>query len=262
MAEDYRRNGNDILSYSRGFTLIELSIVLIIIGLIVGGIVGGQSLVKQSELKSVVSDIQSFKIALNSFRLEFNALPGDLINAAEYWPTTCGGGGGSPNPVCDGDGDGEIEYLSVLLNDRETLEAWEHLSLSGILPGEFGGALAGVVAGPLYVAIIGITVPGSKLKGGGYSFETNPALVTAVPDGLYVSYGAPTGVSGTAAPFMETKDAVSIDKKIDDGVAKVGQVLTDTFAPAVADSCTASVAPFDYVLSATGQNCTMWFRMD
>ena len=35
-----------------GFTLVELSIVIVIIGLIVAGVVGGQALVKQSRLRA------------------------------------------------------------------------------------------------------------------------------------------------------------------------------------------------------------------
>ena len=40
-------------SNRNGFTLIELSIVIVIIGLIVAGVVGGQALVKQAKLPSL-----------------------------------------------------------------------------------------------------------------------------------------------------------------------------------------------------------------
>ena len=57
------------LKASSGFTLIELSIVIVIIGLIVAGVVGGQVLVKQAKLKGVVSDVEKYRTALNAFKL-------------------------------------------------------------------------------------------------------------------------------------------------------------------------------------------------
>lgn len=38
------------------FTLVELSIVLVILGLLVGGVLSGQSLIRASELRSVATE--------------------------------------------------------------------------------------------------------------------------------------------------------------------------------------------------------------
>src|ERR1700753_1576823 len=62
----------------QGFTLIELSIVLVIIGLIVGGILVGQDLIKAAEVRAQISQIEKFNTAVNTFRGKFGALPGDL----------------------------------------------------------------------------------------------------------------------------------------------------------------------------------------
>ncbi len=62
----------------RGFTLIELSIVLVIIGLIVGGVMVGRDLMEAATLRSVASQLQSYQVATNTFRLKYNALPGDI----------------------------------------------------------------------------------------------------------------------------------------------------------------------------------------
>src|SRR6202790_4507951 len=61
-----------------GFTLIELSIVLVIIGLIVGGILVGQDLVKAAEIRATVAQIEKYNSAVNTFRTKYNAIPGDL----------------------------------------------------------------------------------------------------------------------------------------------------------------------------------------
>ena len=75
----------------KGFTLIELSIVIVIIGLIVAGVIGGQSLIQQSKLRSIITDVNKYKTAYNTFYLQFSSLPGDMSNASSYWPVTPNG---------------------------------------------------------------------------------------------------------------------------------------------------------------------------
>ena len=62
----------------RGFTLVELSIVLVIIGLLIGGILVAQSLVETSKINKVVGQIQQFDIGVRVFKDKFNGLPGDI----------------------------------------------------------------------------------------------------------------------------------------------------------------------------------------
>jgi prepilin-type N-terminal cleavage/methylation domain-containing protein len=72
-------------NYKHGFTLIELSIVIVIIGLIVAGVVSGQSLITQAKLRSVASEYNKYDSATNTFYLEYNALQGDMSNAWEFF---------------------------------------------------------------------------------------------------------------------------------------------------------------------------------
>ncbi len=51
-----------------GFTLIELSIVLVIIGLIVGGVLVGQDLIKAAETRATVGQVEKYNAAVNTFR--------------------------------------------------------------------------------------------------------------------------------------------------------------------------------------------------
>lgn len=115
--------------YNSGFTLVELSIVIVIIGLIVGGVVAGQGLVLQSKLRRSISEVDNIKKAHTAFKLEYDALPGDMVNASSYW-----------SGATNGDGNGKI--------DTESFLAWRHLILSGIYPGSYTGiATVPAVAG-------------------------------------------------------------------------------------------------------------------
>src|SRR5688572_15781543 len=53
-----------------GFTLIELSIVLVIIGLLVGGVLVGRDLIMAAEIRSVVSIIDGTRYRQTDFQIE------------------------------------------------------------------------------------------------------------------------------------------------------------------------------------------------
>jgi prepilin-type N-terminal cleavage/methylation domain-containing protein len=59
------------------FTLIEMSIVLVIIGLIVGGVLVGQSLISAAAVRAQISQIERYQTAVNAFRDKYSGLPGD-----------------------------------------------------------------------------------------------------------------------------------------------------------------------------------------
>ena len=77
------------------FSLIELSIVLIIIGLLISGIIGGASLIKSANLRAIMTEARGYNIATSAFYTKYNSLPGDYAGAigAPAVPGTGGGNG-------------------------------------------------------------------------------------------------------------------------------------------------------------------------
>ena len=88
-----------------GFTLIELSIVLIIIGLLIAGVSAGGSLIKGAEIRSIMSDARTYSVAIKTYFVQYDSLPGDGTKDLK-----------SSGYV--GDNDGKIEYQSKTCGNK------------------------------------------------------------------------------------------------------------------------------------------------
>ena len=197
-----------------GFTLIELAIVLIIISLVVGGIVGGRGLIRSANIKTVISEVNDFKVAVQQYEDYYGQLPGDHSTASSYWPDPqCVDEATNP---CDGGGDGSIN------SNFEDLRAWQHLSLAAMIKGTFNGLRVGVAG----TRSPGINVPVSKSGWGGYILfavsgdwastdftNGSKSVITTGDKGC----GSTMGCGTLTGP-----DAKLIDKKTDDGIAGTG----------------------------------------
>ena len=87
-----------------GFTLVELSIVLVIIGLIIGGVLVGQDLIYAANVRAQITQIEQLETAINTFKVKYNCLPGDCLNAQDFFGNTSPAG----DAVNNGDGNGVI----------------------------------------------------------------------------------------------------------------------------------------------------------
>lgn len=123
-----------------GFTLIEMSIVLVIIGLIVGGILMGQSLIAAATVRAQVTQIEQFNSAVNTFYGKYGALPGDMPPSlvATFGFTAGAARSGSPG---DGDNNGELDgafgvgpnHVYSWDQQGENVYFWEDLSINSNL---------------------------------------------------------------------------------------------------------------------------------
>ena len=66
---------------NKGFSLIELSIVLIIMGLLVAGITGGAALIKSAQLRSIITESNNQRAGYNTYYGQNDAVPGGIDEA-------------------------------------------------------------------------------------------------------------------------------------------------------------------------------------
>ena len=115
----------------RGFTLVEIAVVLVIIGLLLGGVLKGQELINSAKVKSVVSDFRSTSTYLFSYQDRFRAMPGDDPGVANRLAGAVRAStGGSV-------GNGRIEGLwnSTTPTDESVL-FWQHVRLANLATGD------------------------------------------------------------------------------------------------------------------------------
>ncbi len=123
-----------------GFTLIELSIVLVIIGLIIGGVLVGQDLINAAGVRAQISQIDKYNAAVNTFQGKYGYLPGDIPDpvASQYGFGARGGGAQG-----EGDGNGLIEGIiggGIGQGGGETAMFWVDLSTAQLIEGGFNSA--------------------------------------------------------------------------------------------------------------------------
>jgi prepilin-type N-terminal cleavage/methylation domain-containing protein len=211
-----------------GYTIVELSVVLVIIALLVIGVASGISLVKQAKLRSIITDFEVFRSMIDYFDDKYHALPGDMTNAFSTWGTNC-----APTAVqCNGNGDGHITHSSGTTG-VESFLAWLHLYLAGFTNGQYSGTAT--IAGQ---ATIGVNVPGSKVSSdAGWSVDYSAEYNPPTNEGQYLQLGKFTASNLPITALFKPDDAYNIDSKIDDGSPRKGLVFGVGVAALTAAGC-------------------------
>jgi prepilin-type N-terminal cleavage/methylation domain-containing protein len=238
-----------------GFTLIEMSIVLVIVGLIVGGVLVGRDLIRASEIRATVTQIEKYNTAVNTFRGKYNFLPGDAnVNEAQQNGLTSSGtalNATYPVALCTsastgypGDENGIIGYSGIdpspAMNQScsggETLLFWQHLKDAGL----FSGPVAKVVWTSAGSATSTANLPALKFSaqgtGGAAAVTVFPGItlpgLTPAANALtpfathlfWITSYAGFGGNANGGAVMTPSYAYAIDAKIDDSFPTSGNV--------------------------------------
>jgi prepilin-type N-terminal cleavage/methylation domain-containing protein len=232
MVEEQR---NNIMTYAHskhtqtgtqaGFTLVELSIVLVIIGLIVGGVLVGQDMIRAAEIRSTIAQVEKYNTAVNTFRDKYANLPGDMLSSdATRFGFTARGGAATNR----GDGDRLLEAPgSGLLLGTETGLFWRDLSQVALIDNGFatitdGGSGLGNGGAAITLAEMDRFLPQANLGLGHY------ITVHSAGGRNYFQVSRVTAVSNAGAYTLESalspQTAFNVDDKLDDGNPTNGSV--------------------------------------
>ncbi len=196
-----------------GFSLVELSVVLVIIGLLLAAITGGSHLIHTAKLNQTISEINGYVTAANNFKDKYKAWPGDMPNAESFLGVY--NASTNPNGTVNGNGD-------ELIGERP--RAWQQLALSGLIAGKYTGVVVSSTnPPPQYMA--GVNAPSvSSRTGAFYLLTSREGFFGTTGNALQLGASNSSGLAWGGA--LTASDAHLIDIKIDDGVANRGILYT------------------------------------
>jgi len=171
---------------TRGFTLVEVTVVLVIVGLLVGAFLKGQEMIAQGRIKNAVAQFSGVEVAYHAYLDRYRERPGDDPRADTRW---AGAANGNGNGTVDG------RYNTQNAAEESRLW-WDHLRraeiVSGSGPSQPFNSLAGTV---------------------GVQFG-NAAGATAL-GGFYLML---------CSSGLPAKIAAAVDTQLDDGAGTTGEV--------------------------------------
>lgn len=247
------------------FSLVELSIVLVILGLLTGGILTGQSLIRASELRAVTTEFQRYTAAVQTFRDKYFAIPGDMANATKFWGIAAGTGSdatcqafSSTTPAtCDGNNSG-----GITAGGNEQFRFWQHLANAGLIEGTYTGTAG---AGGSNHHIPATNCPSSKMGNSGWGTR---AVNTGDFTGTFflanrnntLLFGAPATNTHMVGVNLKPEEAWNIDTKMDDGKPGYGSIESNFTATCTNAANNTDNANATYSLTLSAVGCSLLFK--
>ncbi|MCP5059143.1 MAG: prepilin-type N-terminal cleavage/methylation domain-containing protein [bacterium] len=227
-----------------GFTLVELSIVVVIAGLLLSAILGFSRLRINAKLTATIATVQSTGAATAMFMDRYGSLPGDLRDAASKIPG-CGASVGTceapTSASTTGDGNvGEVGAISRHQTtgqtpaEHETVLFWSHLLQTSLITrttDTYTSSNSPMIAW-------GASHPAAPIGGGFHVKDADGGMTTPLPgwppaakqpEGTFLVLQ--TKISRDLVPAqpgdqpIRASEASWIDRKVDDGNPFRGSVL-------------------------------------
>jgi prepilin-type N-terminal cleavage/methylation domain-containing protein len=223
----------------KAFSLIELSITVMVIGILIAFVSGGRVLINNSLIHKQITQFLEFKRATQTFETTYDAIPGDFGQATSYF---------TGDNIVDGNQNGFINGADGArrYDDRgvsgEKIHLFRHLSLAGLLREDYkaNNLEKGVDIPVTILNSQGGILSASYLRPNVFGTDANRGTYTTSEIGgmhiyLVIAFdldgSRPAGTSanklsaGTDKRIFNGKDLYAIDLKIDDGLPATGDLM-------------------------------------
>lgn len=183
-----------------GFSLTEMAVVMASVAAVIVVTVGGANMVKKARVGGALSDVNKFARAVDKFEREYGGLPGDLADVSGFLS------GATSTDVGNGNG---------VIDANERYLFWKHLSLAGLIEGDFAGGTPSVV-------IPGTHIPRGKIQGSGYTVVVPTGNVSS--QAIILEYAIFSTVGGASLPIMSPNEAKRFDERLDNADPTTGRI--------------------------------------
>jgi prepilin-type N-terminal cleavage/methylation domain-containing protein len=229
------------INKQKGFTLVEIAIVLVIIGLLLGGILKGQELISSARVRNLADQNSGIQAAYYGFIDRYRQVPGDWSGGAA---TTAMG-----VTVIGGNGNSRIDNTT-----EEASAVWAQLAKSNFIGGGFTPATTATSSTLLYRDAAPRNAFNGALtltRNSAYSGSANTRL------NLHIGNNVPVAI------------ARELDVKVDDskpnsGVLRLGLAGDSEFSSIHSVGGSATCAPdntaaADFDIASDGTDCGQVF---
>lgn len=245
------------------FSLVELSIVLVILGLLTGGILSGQSLIRAAAMRAVVTESQNYQTAGMTFRDKYLASAGDMRNATRFWGdnnTACPDAAitnGTPG-TCNGNGDGDIGSGLAANTSYEEYQAWNQMALAGLVEGSYSG-LSNAAGNPAP----SVNTPTSKLGSAYWRvrwFDVSGTVTGTLVNTFAVDKGNALELTSDNGLILSPEETWNIDTKIDDGKPARGKAIARPWDSNCTTAANRTDLDAEYMLTIRSPECMLYFK--
>jgi prepilin-type N-terminal cleavage/methylation domain-containing protein len=241
-------------THSRGFTLVEMAVVFVIIGLLIGGVLRGTELINSAKARNVIDQQSGIQTAVLAFASRYKATAGDLTAAQAGF---IGSGVMFSGVVGSTGGDGLIALTQPGVISDESVLVFQNLSATGLLscstclptstPVVAGNAIAGTANSP-------INANGGYLQ---YGTVTPASGTIGSPWWLDAAGGLARNVLLTGGGINDTILA-QVDIKVDDGLPHTGTFRQSSGSGAAATASCVRSAGTAWQTSNTSNCAGAW----
>ena len=252
----------------KGFTLVELAVVMIIVGLLIGGILKGQEMISNAQVTSTIAQAKSFDAAISTFRDQYQGLPGDIAGTrlANCGPVCTQALFPGDNLISSAAGTALQPGAADTTNATEVAKAWAQLAAANLITGV--DQSAATTAAPT----AGVSIPEASISSSSWQVGSIPNATAATGavltdatltrGGVYLlldnsGIAAASGTTASLTPAIASR----MDEKLDDGAPNTGSVLATGGAAGTATCASAADETAVYNSSLNSNLCGLLVRV-